>query len=360
MTGSDFKKKLMSNLNQYFQFHEDLDLTNLAFETRNLRTSDKITSHKKPRLLLIMDIDLTMVQSVVHSCPAAADNNSVDYEKTPLKIRPRLFQMLKQLKPLIADIWVDTLSSRSYAEAILKRMDPEEEFFNSKERLDCVELDLKKTDKNYFRYLHKIKTEYDSLVVIDDNPRVWNIYCQASVLSIDQFLYYQWPISECRSESKSSVPEQHQCIFSPENHLKLGPSFEEDGSIFAYFLQEIERFIKQGIATPVAILNEDASAMINCNFLHCGNFEGCSRLLPLKDRFSSYNFEHKRYEEPNIELFSSICSSCNLWMCHDCIRVCAQNHSPENVPSRTQTVQPNFSGVDSSLNTEIRCKRQKR
>jgi RNA polymerase II subunit A-like phosphatase len=152
------------------------------------------------RLALILDLDQTLIDTIALSSPDFASrlideshsNEFLTFTVAPdtyvVRCRPHLQRFLETLSPHFT-MYVSTLSRRSYAEAILRFIDPSSVYFAN--RLMCR--DDEASPKNDRKSIVGFFPDDGTMVVIvDDCPSVWMAdWRDGGLLQIEGFHYFK-------------------------------------------------------------------------------------------------------------------------------------------------------------------------
>ncbi|KAI0522983.1 hypothetical protein KFK09_005372 [Dendrobium nobile] len=182
--------------------HKDLKLA--TSEIDRLRGADLKSQLHEKKLVLILDLDHTLLNSTVLTDVSAeeqyllreAESLRNDPEKSLLKLdglhiltklRPFVHNFLKEASTMF-DMYIYTMAERSYALEIVKHLDPMGVYFN------CKVISQSDSTQRYLKGLDVVLKEESHVVILDDTKIVWNKHSENLIL-MEKYHFFA---SSCR------------------------------------------------------------------------------------------------------------------------------------------------------------------
>ena len=132
---------------------------------------DLFTSQDKPRHILVLDLDETLVHVATsepyHQLPSCTEGLS-RYLDANLSLRPHLAQFLQAMTANFAEVVLFTAAQREYADCVLKLIDPQNKIFTRKFYRDSCTL----VEKEFKKDLRIVAADLSNVVLVDNSPSV--------------------------------------------------------------------------------------------------------------------------------------------------------------------------------------------
>ncbi|XP_050225628.1 RNA polymerase II C-terminal domain phosphatase-like 4 [Mercurialis annua] len=164
---------------------------------RNMET-DILLSKKK--LILVLDLDETLLQTTRDSVTEYIESlQDVIKVKLPnsysctVKLRPFVLDFLEQASTMF-ELYVYTNSRQAYATEMVKLLDPDNKYFNSRliSRDDSTESGTKNLDI--------VMGQERAVVILDDRTDVWPNH-NANVIQVQNYEYFSPRVGKLKSKS---------------------------------------------------------------------------------------------------------------------------------------------------------------
>ncbi|XP_002989717.2 RNA polymerase II C-terminal domain phosphatase-like 4 [Selaginella moellendorffii] len=192
-------------------YHKDFaefQISQGSFERLREEQAQRALEHRK--LMLVLDLDHTLVNSASFDEVCAEEKPFLEsmYARDPpkgrskllhklddlqlwTKIRPFALEFLAQASKLF-DLYVYTMGTRIYAEAMLKLLDPTGVLF--KGLVSRNDNDL--TDHRDRKDLDTVLGQESSVLIVDDLPEAWPEEQHKNLIQIDRYHFFS---SSCKS-----------------------------------------------------------------------------------------------------------------------------------------------------------------
>ncbi|PKU82751.1 RNA polymerase II C-terminal domain phosphatase-like 4 [Dendrobium catenatum] len=180
------------------------DLKLATSEIDRLRGADLKSLLREKKLVLILDLDHTLLNSTVLTDVSAEEQyllreaeslrNAPERSLLKLdglhiltKLRPFVHNFLKEANTMF-DMYIYTMAERSYALEIVKHLDPMGVYFN------CKVISQSDSTQRYLKGLDVVLKEESHVVILDDTKIVWNKHSENLIL-MEKYHFFA---SSCR------------------------------------------------------------------------------------------------------------------------------------------------------------------
>ncbi|EOA36682.1 hypothetical protein CARUB_v10012035mg [Capsella rubella] len=160
-------------------------------ELARLSHKKKKKKQKKKKLHLVLDLDHTLIHSRLVSDLSIQEKYLLEEAKTRqdlwrcneymIKLRPCVHEFLLEANKLFT-MHVYTMASSSYAETVLRCIDPDQVYFGNRV--------IAREASPYFKTLDLVQADKRKVVIVDDTVDVWP-YDERNLLHITRYKYFR-------------------------------------------------------------------------------------------------------------------------------------------------------------------------
>ncbi|XP_055961064.1 RNA polymerase II C-terminal domain phosphatase-like 4 [Mercurialis annua] len=168
-------------------------------EVNRMRNFETNILLKKKKLILVLDLDETLIHTTLESVSKEIESLQ-DVFKVKLtgfsctvKLRPFVLEFLEQASTMF-ELYVYTNSYQAYAKEIVKLLDPDNKYFNSRliSRDDSTLCGRKDLDI--------VMGQERTVVILDDRTDVWPNH-NGNVIQVQKYEYFSPTVAKSKSKS---------------------------------------------------------------------------------------------------------------------------------------------------------------